>query len=272
MSCALIDLPEIHTFWIGPSLGPLSVACLRSFLAAGHQVILHVYDEPSDVPKGVTLRDASETLPSDRVIRHKRGSYALFSDIFRYQLLRNGADLYVDCDVYCIRPIRRAEHIFGWHVDNEMNGAVLALPPHSALLNKLIEICEDPGYVPPWLPPAKQWKIKWGMRLGLHPGKQNLPWGSFGPLALTHFAKELGVDHLALPTDVFYPVATWQFSRLFDPNLSIPDLITHRTCCIHLWHEMVRRQQRHIPATSPLGHILGLEEGAQAKTPQLVTL
>ncbi|WP_137389822.1 galactosyltransferase Lgt5 [Rhodoligotrophos defluvii] len=259
-------LPVVHTFWIGPKLGPVATACLRSFLTVGHPVVLHVYDEPADTPPGIVLRDANEIVPRDRVVQHQQsGSYALFSDIFRYRLLRNGADLYADCDVFCLKPIPRNDYVFGYQDIRFINGAVLALPPQSELLQTLLSISEDPGFIPPWLSRAKQRRLRWAKRLRRHPGLPALTWGSIGPLAITHFAKQLGVDHLAQPIDIFYPVSYWHFSLLLDPDLALSELVTTRSCCVHLWNELIREKNPVVPPSSPLGRMLELETETQLK-------
>ncbi|WP_137389821.1 galactosyltransferase Lgt5 [Rhodoligotrophos defluvii] len=257
------DLPTVHTLWIGSSLGPLARACLKSFLAVGHPVILHVYENMPDVPAGIELRDASETLSRDRLFRHRKGSISPFADVFRYRLLRNGAELYADCDVYCLRPIPRADYIFGLQDDSIINNAVLALPADSSLLATLISITEQPHFVPPWLPRSKRWRLALSSRARIRRLPAALPWGSLGPNALTHYAKRLGVHHLALPVDVFYPVSPGCSSLLCDPELSIEDLVTPRTRCIHLWNEVLRRRMPHIPRSSPLGRILALRADVQ---------
>ena len=101
------DLPAVHAVWIGGPLGSMHVACLKSFVRIGHRTVLHVYDDPTDAPAGVELADASKILPRERVVVHRNGSYALFADIFRYKLLASGAEIYVDCDMYCVRPLPR---------------------------------------------------------------------------------------------------------------------------------------------------------------------
>ncbi len=46
---------------------------------------LYTYDEHLRAPAGVSVRDAAEIMPRDRVLFHRRGnSPALFSDLFRY--------------------------------------------------------------------------------------------------------------------------------------------------------------------------------------------
>jgi hypothetical protein len=68
------DLPAVHAFWIGGGLGPMHVACLKSFVRIGHRTVLHVYDDPADAPPGIELADAAKILPRDRIITHSNGS------------------------------------------------------------------------------------------------------------------------------------------------------------------------------------------------------
>jgi hypothetical protein len=262
----MADLPTIHSLWIGSHLGRIGAACLASFVANGHRVILHAYERPEDLPDGVELMDANATIPRHQVIRHRKtGSYALFSDIFRYRLLRNGADVYADCDMFCLKPIERADYIFGFETDTQINGAILALPPDSPLLQTLADISEDPGFIPPWLKPRKRFTRRLAMKLRLHRGISAMGWGTIGPKAITHYAKALGVEHLAQPMDVFYPVDSRRVTALFDPDLTVADITTGRTRCVHLYNEMIRRHGLdQIPVSSPLGRLLTLHSGRNA--------
>jgi hypothetical protein len=86
---------------------------------------------------------------------------------------------------------------------------------------------------------------------------QDMPWGFVGPLAVTWYLKECGLDHHAAPIDVFYPVSIDHISLLFDPDIRIEDLTTPRTRIVHLWHERLRRHgTAEIPSSSPLGVML----------------
>ena len=61
-----------------------------------------------------------------------------------------GKGLYVDCDVYCIRPILQEDYIVAFEDDNKINGAVLALPENSVVLDHLLKAAYDPYFIPPW--------------------------------------------------------------------------------------------------------------------------
>jgi hypothetical protein len=88
------------TLWIGPQLGAVERACLKSVISQGHPLALYCYDVPEGVPTGVEVRDAASILPRDRVIRHRSGSVAIFANWFRYELQRRELGIWLDTDVY----------------------------------------------------------------------------------------------------------------------------------------------------------------------------
>jgi hypothetical protein len=235
-------LEVCHALWIGPHLGPLGHACLRSFVHAGHRVVLHAYEAIDDVPAGVELADASAIVPRERVFRHVgTGSYALFSDYFRYALLQRGLGLYVDCDVVCVRPIEHAgDYVIGFQSADVLNGAVMKQPPNSPLLADLLALFEPGVFAPPWYPWPLRLKQYAKAVLGRPTDLQHAPWGSAGPTALTYLARKHGVTRFAAPVDVFYPVPHDQAARFLDPNVRAEWLITERTRCVHLWNEVLR--------------------------------
>jgi hypothetical protein len=252
-------LPVANAIWIGKVLGSVQAACLRSFVRAGHKTVLHCYEEPIDTPDGVDLADASKLLPRSRMVAHREtGSFALFSDLLRYEILNRGLGLYVDCDVFCIRPIADEDYIFGWSTRKSINGAVLKLPTGSPILQDLCKI--KSGFIPPWA--SARYRLR--MRLvrllrGSSPLLEDLPWGSAGPKALTWYAKHHAVDHLAKDRDIFYPLRSREMPLLLDSGRKLEDLITPRTAAIHLYNEYFRRKSLRdvpIPPSSPLGRII----------------
>ncbi|MDD9855316.1 MAG: hypothetical protein OXU88_03945, partial [Gammaproteobacteria bacterium] len=79
--------PPVQSLWIGEQLSPIEQLCARSFMHHGHEFILYVYDEPAGVPDGVRVADANAILPASAVFMHNIGTYAIFSDWFRWALL-----------------------------------------------------------------------------------------------------------------------------------------------------------------------------------------
>lgn len=228
------------TLWIGPALGPVERACLKSVLNQGHPLALYCYREPAGVPDGVELRDASAIIPERRIIRHRTGSFALFANWFRYELQRREAGTWVDCDVYLLSPLNGASpYLFGEEAPGRINNAVLRLPPDSPLLPPLLALFEERS-VPPWLP----FRARTAARLRLwrrgRSGLASMPWGSAGPDALSYLAKRHGLSRLAVPPELLYP-APWQDALwIADPGKWLEDVITPRTVAVHLWNERIK--------------------------------
>lgn len=238
-----MTLPTIHALWIGKQLGKVSSACLLSFVKQGHEVILHCYDDIDDLPNGVKTSDANLIIPKDEIFKHKKtGSYAIFADVFRYALLKMVDGIYVDCDVYCLKPLTLPEHgyLFGFEDDCTINNAILALPKNSCMLEKLNQILHDKYFIPAWYPIKKQKRLKFKKQFGFSKHISEMPWGITGPKATSYFAKECKVDDLAQKIDIFYPIHYDRISMLTDESLTINELITHRTLCIHLYNERLR--------------------------------
>lgn len=252
-----MTLATINAIWIGPRMGPIHAACLKSFLRHGHRVHLHVYDCPEDVPDGVSICDANELISRDALFRHRKtGSLAPFVDLLRYEILRLGLGLYVDCDVFCLRPIEDADHIFGWQMSGSVNNAILKLPRHDPVVRDLAALKDASSFIPPWQPKRRQ--RKWRLRsLVGEVSFADLPYGTSGPDALTWYLQKHDRLGHAVPSDVFYPLAWVHASRLFDPDLRIEDLVTRRTVALHLFHEAFRQDSDEtIPEGSPLHRMI----------------
>jgi hypothetical protein len=231
---------------------------LRSFVTQGHEVVLHAYERPDNVPDGVVLSDASELLPASAILRYTDGgSPAIHADFLRYEILARGLGLYVDCDCYCLKPVEDAESVYGWESRTRIANAVLKLPSDSPVLTELRRLRVARAFVPPWASPRRRAYYRARAALGVPVRLQDMPWGYTGPSALTWYLKQYGLEGMAAPIDVFYPVHYEQAGLLLDPDLSISDLVTHRTVILHLSNEVLRhRDLSNVPPTSPLGTIL----------------
>jgi len=251
-------LPVINAIWIGSKLGQIHVACLRSFLRQGHRVVLHCYERPADTPTEVEIADARNLLPESRIIRYRgTGSFALFSNLLRYEILKAGLGIYVDCDVYCLRPIEDAEYIFGREgilKGSSINNAVLELPRHCPALAALSAIKDARDFVPPW-EKVRRRPLQWLRGPAAVTPLEDLPWGTTGPRALSYYAEKYGISRYASPVDRFYPVPWVHLELLFDPGLSLGELITHRTDAVHLYNNnQIKRLPEDIglPKGSPI--------------------
>ncbi len=134
----------VHGLWIGQRLSPLELLSIRSFLDNGHPYVLWAYDRlETPLPQGAELRDAAEILPREAVFAyrhanewgHGKGSYAGFSDIFRYRLLYLHGGWWADLDIVCLRSLdEEAPYVFRDHDVLPVVGNLMCCPPGSALM------------------------------------------------------------------------------------------------------------------------------------------
>ena len=251
------------TLWIGESLGPVERACLRSVLRQGHSMALYCYRTIPGVPHGIEIRDASEILPEDRIIAHRKGrSIALFADWFRYELQKRELGTWLDTDNYLVAPIDMGRpYLLGEYEPGKIANGVVRIPADSPMLAALLDIFQS-GKTPDWLRwswylPARVREIVTG-QVDL----SRLPWGCTGPHAMTALAARYGLSSEALPSDVFNPVPWTEADWILDPAKSIDDALTERTAGVHLWNQCIK-DYKNDPA--PAGSFLARlhEEGRE---------
>jgi hypothetical protein len=244
-------LRPVNMLWVGPALGRIERLSVNSFLQAGHRVRLHSYAEVKNVPGDVEQCDAARLMPlvETQALRHREtGSYALASDMFRYRIMQGGEGLWSDTDVVCLRPVALdGPHIFGWESARLINGALLYLDKNSPLLADLIASFRA-NHIPPWLSLKRSlpFRIKRLMRTDFVPAE--LPWGTFGPRALTHMARKHGASGEAQARAVFYPLWLRDAERIFEHGFRLPDADMNGACAIHLWNERLKNIKGSTPA------------------------
>lgn len=228
------------TLWIGPTLGRIERACLRSAMRQGHEVVLYCYQPPQGVPAGVTVRDAREVVDETRIVAHAGGSFALFSNLFRYLLLQRGAGTWIDCDVYLLKPLPDDPWLMGFEEDGGRIGtALLRIPRNAPLLPPLIELFDE-RTIPDWIGRRAKAAAWWRRLRRGRTGLAHMPWGVAGPLGLTALARRQGLERLALPCDFFFPVPWQQAGWIADPDRRLEQMVTSRTIAIHLCNELIK--------------------------------
>lgn len=234
--------PIIHMFWHGAPLGRLERMCISSFLAQGHEVRMHVYDEVAGTPGGVTLADANLTLARSNIFRHaKSGSLAPFADWFRYRVLYEQGGIWADTDVVCLKPIiLSSAQLFAWQDEQVINNAVLGFERHHPLAQWMADCCEQPNRPLPYDSfKVRRRKFKRKFLQGNRRG--NIGWGEYGPYGLTRAAQHLGYAQYALPFWHFYPVHPLNWRTVFDGSLSGDTGLLTDSSALHLWNEVTRR-------------------------------
>ena len=236
---------EIGMLWVEGALSYVEVLCAQSFLDAGHHVKLYHYKDVQNVPEGVELVHGDAVLKIDEFIQHGRtGSFALFSDVFRYHMLKkNDRMIWADLDAYCVKPFEtRTGHFFGWESKRHINGGVLGLPPDSDALGQMLEMTEDEYGIPEWFPQAEKDRLQRLKDEGepMHVGE--MPWGVWGPHAVTHYVQKTGEAKHAQQIEGLYPVGFRNRRMLMraDTFDKIGDMVTENTYSIHFYGRRVR--------------------------------
>lgn len=251
--------PPVNMLWIGDRLGRIELLSIASWLNCGHPVRLHAYQPVANVPAGVELVDGGAILPFTdmRRLRHRKtGSYALASDYFRYRLQLSGAGLWSDLDIVCLKAVEfQEECVFGLEDDSVINGAILYL---GATLPMTVELegLFHSNQVPTWTRMRRARRARIMRLLGLPVRPADLPWGTFGPAAITALAHKHGLFERARPRAVFYPLHFTQARAVYDPACSIESIVREETLTLHLWNEALRGL-RHTspPFGSPLAKL-----------------
>jgi hypothetical protein len=218
--------PEIVTFWHGP-LDRLRQTCLRSQVAAGHNVTVYSFDPLAGLPDGVGNAEAEAILPHafSEKLRPPQpdGSWRdwttlQFSDFFRMRLMAQGAGLWLDADVLLLRPVEidPAKPFFAWERRRQIGNSVLYLPPDDPIVADFADLMEQEELQPDWLALRHRLILTLRELRGKSDRIADLRVAIFGPAALTALARRAGEHHHALPKKSFYAVHA-QPKRFFEP-------------------------------------------------------
>jgi Alpha 1,4-glycosyltransferase conserved region len=198
----------------------LEITCLKSFLDHGHRVIVFAYDDTAIDPR-FEREDAARIVPRDQVFFYKhepgRGSVSAFANLFRYKLLEQYGDWWIDTDVLCLRddwPNANGQVGAAWEDDSLLGNAVLSMTPEMA--RACAAVCMDL--------------------------RDDVVWGQTGPSLVTQVFRRQGLIDNAVLAQAFYPVHWRRWLDAFDPEA----LESTQAACAgafteHLWHELVRR-------------------------------
>jgi len=202
------DVP-IQSLWIGPKLSTMERLSIASFLALGHPVHVYTYDELERVPPGTVLQGANAILPESEVFVQQngiaKGSYAPFSDLFRYKLLLEKGGWWVDLDVVALRPFQfDRQYVFGYERPAVVGNAVLRAPAGCELLQRCYQEAD---------------RLRGGAE-----------WTETGPRLLTRTVAELGLSWATEPRVAFQPVHARRIQRFVKPG----GTLSRRTYAAHL--------------------------------------
>lgn len=223
--------------WIGDALSQVEQICIVSFLKNGHEFHLYTYQPLQGVPDGVVIKDANKIIAEQKIFLYAdRASYAGFADWFRWKLLYEKGNFYVDLDVVCLKPFDFKEDlIFAEESKRHVGTAVLGFPAKHWFCKYMAARCENPiearlkaaleqsekksrHFLISYLSKTKH-KLNFACRkfiwatVGVDKSRKtrmHQAWGEFGgPYGFTNALRKFGLLHLAKHYNYFYPLGNY---------------------------------------------------------------
>ena len=221
----------VQGLWIGGTLSPIEVLCIRSFQHHGHEFHLYAYGPLKNVPDGTVLKDANEILPESAIFRARQGHLSAFADFFRWTLLAKHGGLWVDMDMVCLRPFDFADDIvFGLESEDTVNNAVLGFPAGHFMATVMMKACDDVNLFQPI--DSTKAKVKKVLRRTLLGKEKSRRYTRFtepgGPVYFTKFLRHYGLFHLAKR----------KWPSVFAPN-SEAEHAVEGSYAVHLWNNAI---------------------------------
>jgi len=221
-------LPIIQGLWVGAPLSKMEQLCIKSFLYWGHEFHLYVYEPIENIPTGTIIKDANEILTKDSVFTYQngdeRGSFAGFSNYFRYKLMYEKGGFWVDMDTICLKPFDfTTPYVFSSELNGEgvekVNCGIICAPVANA-------ICLD------------------GYNTCISKNNKTIQFGETGPKLIQQLVDKYNMTQYVKSYNVFCPIHYNNVADLLKENSTIDEFmaeITHTSYAIHLWNELWRR-------------------------------
>ncbi|SLN16824.1 hypothetical protein PSA7680_00505 [Pseudoruegeria aquimaris] len=251
-------LPTIASYWTGSDLSFFEQVVIRSFQDAGHAVRLYVTGPVGGVPAGVEVREAEALCPAPFPISDgDRTRVAVYSDLLRLHILREGGAIWADLDAYCRRAFDfDGPHVYGRNGRGRVLTGVMGLPPESPTLAALLAFLETDNPLIPWRGDAYRAEAAAKLARGESWTIADLPWGVSGPKGFTHFLRRNDEIRHAKPKEVFYPLIREALALLWRPGAD-PALIEPEGChSVHLFGSTRRVVATHFAGLPPEGSYL----------------
>lgn len=207
----------VRTLWHGSALSIFEELSLRSFLKCGHEVEVYSYQDLA-LPQGVRLCDANTVLPASDVFSYNsglaKGSFAAFSNLFRFKMLYQKGGIWADSDVLCLKSLADLPGACAGRVtDKWLNGAILRFPAGHPFCLDLSEKLADLG--------------------------TDLYLGQTSEL-ITQVAGVYKDQLHLLPMTAFYPFHSKQTWKLLDPDqLRSCEEASKDSYCVHWWNAVL---------------------------------
>ena len=226
---------DLCTFWYGSSLRFVDRVCLASMVKAGHRVKLFSYAPIDNPPSGVELHDAADIL-SIEVFRRldpefphiKRNiTVVQFSDLFRIMLMKHRQGVWMDTDVYLVKPfsIDPARPFLARENRRRVGVSVLYLPSDNPVIADFERYIEGSEVLPEWLGLVRgRLRPAWYALTGKKVTPPSIGITVFGNDGISRLAKRHGFFNDAAQKESFYFWTGRDALRIFDPAFGLEPL------------------------------------------------
>lgn len=202
----------VQSLWIEGHLSRLKRLCIQSWLRHGYAYHLYTYSDVAGIPVGVQTMDARKILPESMIFRYHPdlggGSYAGFSNFFRFKLLLMLGGIWVDTDLMCLKELPESDCLCAWEYD--LVASCLLKLPHE-VASYCWEACQMKDI-------------------------DKLVWGETGPHLVTQAIRCFDLQSIVRHQEDYFPIMYDEIDRFFKVE-SIPHSFT-----VHFWNEMWSRR------------------------------
>ena len=214
-----------HMFWAKGPISELEYLCMKSFVDHGYRLLVWSYDDGLDLPPQAKLCDANGVIGESKLFLNRQGSYAGFSDYFRYKVLNRHGGLYADTDVIAVRSAQElpegqflvTEHSKQDTFKSYINGNVIYNPN-----------------------PSKGNVIDLALAYSRRFPKEDIQWSEIGPALLSAIVSIYPRHGFAIqPPEFANPIPWWECpQKLLQDDFSVLD---DRCFFFHCYNETWKR-------------------------------
>jgi len=215
---------EFSSLWVGGELSKLQILSIQSFLANGHSFNLFVYDSKIEVPQSTKLIDARLIMKEESIFT-VGGSFAPFSDQFRYRMIRETGCIWVDVDNICLSkdwPTFENDIVLGyefhdWLGRDRITGSVLGYKKESEFADFLVNNADSFD-------------------------KSTIHWEQLGSELISKGVQIFGYENLIQNREVFNPIVCTSWEKLWsEKDLDFVLKESEKSLSINCYNEMGRR-------------------------------
>ncbi|WP_119854484.1 hypothetical protein [Neorhizobium tomejilense] len=187
----------IGGFWFQGRLSALERACIQSYLDMGLSYTIFSYGKLGNIPDGIAVEDANKIVHhsmTQRIIHNGKPDLSHFSDLFRFEMIRQRDLVWHDLDLMIIadKALPEYKDIIVREEQGGINGAILYVSDA-----RIIDFCLDEIH-----------KLL----------DRELTWGQTGPRLLMAAIDKSGRQIDIYNHESFYPLEHYDIWKAFHPG------------------------------------------------------